>query len=157
MKQIAFVALFLFAGSIEAQVGPRARPDTMIGRNPHAAPVRLFGSLGGSFVGFFGGAYAGYNLLPHTPNGDDPGLRELVQGALVGATVGAAIGASAPNLRSICKFSTRFKRSIIGAGIAATVGFIFVGGANESSIIAVPASAMGGSLAALGRCWKSFL
>lgn len=156
MKRVAF-ALFLFAGSTQAQVGPRARPDTMIGRNPQAGTVRLFGSLAGTTLGMLGGAYAGYNLLPHTPNGDDPGLRELVYGGLVGATVGAAIGASAPNLRSVCKFNTRFKRSIIGAGIAATVGFIFVGGANESSIIAVPASAMGGSLAGLGRCWKSYL
>jgi len=157
VKRVALLVLFLFAGSIEAQVGPRARPDSMIGRNPNAATVRLFGSLGGATLGMLGGAVAGYNLLPHTPNGDDPGLRELVYGGLVGSAVGAAIGASAANLRSVCRFSTRFKRSIAGAGIAATLGFIFVGGANESSIIAVPASAMGGSLAALGRCWKSYL
>lgn len=156
---IFLIAVALCANPIEAQVGPRARPDTMIGRNPNAATYRLFSSLGGTFIGGLAGGLAGYNVLPHTSNGDDPGLNELVYGMLVGSSVGAAIGAAAPNLRSVCNFQSRLKRTIVGASVAGAAAYLVGGGLNRdgSVIIVVPVSAMGGSLASLGRCWKSYL
>lgn len=162
MNRIFFfflIAIVLSVSPIEAQVGPRARPDTMIGRNPNAGTYRLFSSLGGTVIGGLAGGLAGYNVLPHAPNGDDPGLKELVYGMLAGSAVGAAVGAAAPNLRSVCNFPTRLKKTLVGASIAGAAAYLVGGGLNSdgSVIIVVPASAIGGSLASLGRCWKSYL
>lgn len=147
----------LGVSSVDAQAGPRVRTDTTLFMRRDAGPKRLLGAVGGTVIGTIAGAYAGYNILPHTPNGDDPGLIELVEGALVGGVVGAAFGASAPGLQSSCSFKTRFARSLLGAGaIAATVFFVGGGPNGDGSIVLlVPAGSVGGSLAALGRCWKS--
>jgi hypothetical protein len=158
VRLAGIVALLICTGSAEAQVGPRARTDTLIGPNVNAGAVRLFGGAGGMFIGGIAGGYLGYNLLPHTPNGDDPGLIELLQGLIVGSAVGAAVGVSAPNLRSVCNFGTRFGRAMLGSGGAAAVLYFASGGArNGSAIFVVPVGSVGGSLAALGRCWKSYL
>jgi hypothetical protein len=62
---------------------------------------RFVSSTGIAFVGVLVGGIAGGQLPPHDCGCDDPGLDEVVYGALVGATIGAAIGAAYPNMRSV--------------------------------------------------------
>ena len=118
--------------------------------------LRALTSLGGVFLGAIAGGYVGYNVLPHNCACDDPGLDELITGAFVGMAIGAAIGASAPDLGSVCSFDKRLMRSLAGAGLAAGAAYFLAGGSsNEGTLIAVPAAAIGGSLAALGKCWRA--
>lgn len=138
-------------------VGVRARADTMIGPRRNAGATRLFGSVGGSLLGLVAGAYIGSQLPAHDCGCDDPGLDELIYGGLAGITLGAALGAAAPDLRSVCSFKTRVGRSLIGSTLFAVGAFVISGVRDEAILIAVPAGAVGGSLAALGRCWKSYL
>ena len=151
------VLLSLCTTSVEGQSGPRLRTDTTLFVRKDAAPLRILTSVGGGLVGGIAGAYAGYNVLPHTPNGDDPGLIELVQGFVAGVAVGAALGASAPQLQSVCSFGKRFGRSLLGAGVTATALYVASGGVRGDGavVLLVPVGSVGGSLAALGRCWKS--
>src|SRR5206468_1327656 len=87
---------------LEIQPGtPRlASPDTT-GHRPFPArslAVRAaFATLAWIPAAYIGGGI-GYAILPHTPNGDDPGLDQFIQGAVVGGTIGAAVGAAAPGL-----------------------------------------------------------
>ena len=96
----------------------------------------------------------GYRVLPHDCNCDDPGLDALIYGGLAGMTIGAAFGAALPNLGSVCSFETRLGRSLLGAALFAGAAYA-VAGNGESVVMAVPVGAVGGSLAMLGRCWKS--
>ncbi|HEX6573750.1 MAG TPA: hypothetical protein VF042_02175 [Gemmatimonadaceae bacterium] len=154
---VGSLLLTLHASALAAQeTGPRIRADTSIAPARNAGAIRFFGALGGSFVGTIGGAYLGYNILPHNCGCDDPGLDQLIWGGLAGSAIGAAIGASAANLGSQCDFPGRFKRSLLGASIGGIAAYFVAGGSsNEGTVIAVPAVAIGGSLAALGRCWKA--
>lgn len=152
--------LCLSAPTIEAQrdepVGPRARPDTSIVPRRHVGGTRLFTAVGGVLAGTFVGGVVGYRVLPHDCNCDDPGLDATVYGAFAGMVVGAALAGSAPDLGSVCSFQTRFGRSLAGAALTATAAYFVAGGrGNGGSLIAVPLGAIGGSLAGLGRCWKS--
>ena len=114
-------------------------------------------SLGGAGLGVIAGGFLGYQLLPHCTGCEDPGLEAIIYGSFAGSAIGAAFGAAFPNLGSVCDFKGRIRRTLLGAGAGAAVMFILGGGLsqNESSLILVPAGAIGGSLAALGRCWKS--
>jgi hypothetical protein len=118
--------------------------------------IRLASSVGGLLAGVVAGGFAGYNLLPHTCECDDPGLDQLIYGAVVGGAVGAAFGAAYPSLGSVCTFEQRFKRSIVGAGAGALLALVAtVGSSSGDAIIFVaPVASVGGALGALGRCWK---
>lgn len=152
--------ILLGASAVGAQrvepVGPRARPDTMLIPHVNKGHHRFFASLGGSVLGAIAGGYLGYQILPHDCQCDDPGLDALVYGGLAGMTVGAALGAAGPGLRSVCSYDRRLKRSLIGATLVAGASYIVAGGpGNSGTLIAVHLGGMGGSLAALGQCWKS--
>jgi hypothetical protein len=162
------------AGSLHAQrVGSlglrgedrRVPPPTELGLRVSTAPdaggntpaARLLTAVSGALAGIVVGGTAGYRLLPHHDCGcDDPGLDELVYGALVGSSIGAALGAAAPGLGSVCFFRERIGRTLLGAGAAGTFGFIVGGGLSKSgaSLITVPIFSVGGALGSLGRCWK---
>ena len=136
--------------------GVRTRTDTTIAASHSGGGLRVFTTFGGVLVGAVAGGYVGYNVLPHNCACDDPGLDEMIYGAFAGMAIGAAIGASAPDLGSRCSFEKRFVRSLAGAGLAAGAAYFVAGGhGNGGTVFAVPAGAIGGSLAALGRCWKS--
>ena len=136
--------------------GVRVRTDSAIVAQRHGGGLRVLTALGGVFFGAIGGGYVGYNVLPHNCRCDDPGLDEMISGAFVGMAIGAAIGASGPDLGSVCSFERGLMRSLAGAGLAAGAAYLVAGGSgNEGTLLAVPAGAIGGSLAALGRCWKS--
>ena len=157
------LAGFLFAvavaGTASGQALSRdmfAQPDTVAAPKKNAGAIRFAGAVGGAALGVITGAYLGYNLLPRDCGCDDPGLDGLIWGGLTGITVGAAFGAAAANLGSECSFSARLKRTLLGAGVGGFTAYLFAGGsANEGTLIAVPAAAIGGSLASLGKCWRS--
>lgn len=131
----------------------KTKSDSVVSSSSSTTASRVLLSVGGAAIGTFAGGYIGYHVLSHDCGGcDDPGLEAIILGAFAGMTVGAALGAAGPG-DSVCSFDRRFARSLAGAGIAAG-GAFFVAGIN-GSIITVPAGAIGGSLAALGRCWKS--
>jgi hypothetical protein len=150
--------LLIISTPVSAQrndpVGPRAGADTAM--RPHRNPggARLFTSVSGVVVGAVAGAVIGYRVLPHECGCDDPGLDAIVYGGLAGMTIGAALGAAAPNLGSVCSFETRLGRSLLGAVLFAGAAYV-ASGEGEAILMAIPVGAVGGSLAALGRCWKS--
>ena len=133
----------------------RAVAESRDGENNGA--IRLGTAVGGAALGFVVGGFAGYNILPHRCQCDDPGLDELILGALVGSAAGAALGAALPSLNSVCAFDQRLKRTIVGGLGAAALGFVFAGGLNgaETTVFITPVLGVGGSLASLGHCWKS--
>jgi len=75
----------------------------------NVSPYRLVSSTGIAFVGVLVGGTVGGQLPPHNSRCDDPGLDEVIYGALVGATIGAAVDAAYPNMRSVCSRSARFQ------------------------------------------------
>lgn len=154
-RAVAVAALVLAQPLAAQRVPPRTEGAPRA--NSNAGPIRLVSSLGGAGLGIIAGGFLGYQLLPHCTGCEDPGLEALVYGSFVGAAIGAAFGAANPNLGSACPFKTRFQRTLLGAGAGAAAMFIVGGGLsqNGSALILVPAGAIGGSLAALGRCWKS--
>jgi hypothetical protein len=125
--------------------------------NGKTRAIRLVTSVAGMAAGFFVGGVVGYALLPHDCGGcDDPGLDAIIYGAFVGIPVGAALGAAAPNLGSVCSFSERIGRTLLGAGAGGAVGFLVGMVSTEGAIlITVPIFSVGGALGSLGRCWKA--
>ena len=95
------------------------------------------------------GGSIGYAIMPHTSNGDDPGLLQFVHGALVGGAIGAGFGAAAPGLETECSFATRFGRSLLGSAAGASIGFLFRG---DSKLLAVPILSVTGASLAEWRC-----
>ena len=158
MRLVAALTLFLLVATpLAAQrIPPRTEA---IRTNNNAGAIRLVSSVGAAGLGIIAGGFLGYHLLPHCTGCEDPGLDAIVYGSFAGAAIGAAFGAARPNLESICDFKTRFRRTLLGAGAGAGAMFILGGGLskNETSLFLVPAGGIGGSLAALGRCWKSSL
>jgi hypothetical protein len=156
---VGFLLTAAIAGTASSQArtpNTFARTDTAaVATKKNVGAIRFGSAVGGALLGAITGAYLGYNILPHDCGCDDPGLDALIWGGLGGITVGAAFGAAAANLGSQCDFGTRLKRTLLGAGLSGVAAYFVAGGsANEGTVIAVPAAAIGGSLAALGRCWK---
>jgi hypothetical protein len=82
----------------------------------------------------------------------------LLTGAAIGGAAGAALGAAFLDLRSICTFDRRALRTAAGAAVGGYAFFAASGGREARrgrSAFFVPIGAIGGSLGALGRCWKS--
>ncbi len=158
VAQFSLVALTVISAStLEAQrvdtnVGVKARADTT---GPTAVSVaqRVFSSAGGAVAGLIGGVLIASQFPAHDCGCDDPGLAEAIYGGLAGVTLGAALGASAPGLHSVCSFGGRFGRSLLGGGLGTVAGMF--AGISSGNIVLVPVGAAAGSLAALGRCWKS--
>jgi len=75
--------------------------------------------------------------VPRGPCGcDDPGLKEALQGIVIGGAFGAGLGAAAPRLKSHCSFGNRFGLGLLGSAIGTGIGMIrFTDG---SRIITVP-------------------
>ena len=155
MRLVAFASLLLLIASpLGAQrIPPRSQG---VASDNNAGAIRLVSSVGAAGLGIVAGGFLGYHLLPHCNGCEDPGLDAIVYGSFVGAALGAAFGAARPNLRSVCQFKTRLQRTLIGAGAGAG-GVFLLSGLNETSLFLVPVGAIGGSLAGLGRCWKSIL
>ena len=152
------VAVLLVSHPLAAQrISPRAEAARR--DNSNAGAIRLASSVGAAGVGVIAGAFLGYHMLPHCTGCEDPGLEAIIYGSFVGATIGAALGAAGPNLGSVCRFRTRIRRTLLGAGAGAGAMFILGGGLSQSetSVFLVPVGAIGGSLASLGRCWKSLI
>jgi len=139
--------------SITKLVDANSAPDP--GSNTRA--IRLLTATGGALVGIVAGGTAGYQLIPHHDCGcDDPGLDELIWGAVVGSSIGAALGAAVPHLGSVCSFNERIKRTLIGGVAGGALGFaagIFSG--SEAILFTVPAFSVGEALGSLGRCWNA--
>jgi hypothetical protein len=156
VKLVAFAILLLL---IPLPLGAQRIPPRPEGtaRDNNAGAIRLVSSVGAAGLGIVGGGLLGYHILPHCTGCEDPGLDSIIYGSFVGAAIGAAFGAARPDLRSVCRqFKARFQRTLIGAGAGAGAMFL-VSGRNETSLFLVPVGAIGGSLAGLGRCWKSIL
>lgn len=157
VTRFALVALTIVSAStVEAQrvdnVGLKAPADTTTRMHVRVAE-RVFASAGGAVLGLMGGVLIASQIPAHDCGCDDPGLAEAIYGGLAGVTLGAALGASAPELRSVCSFGSRFGRSLLGAGLGTVAGVFAV--VSAGNIFVVPVGAAAGSLAALGRCWKS--
>jgi len=131
-----------------------AQQQDSIYTNKDAISSRALASLGGAAFGMIGGAYVAYNAFPHNCCGDDPGLANVIYGGALGVWFGAALGASLPSLKSVCDFKTRFVRSFAGS-VAGSFFGIAAGWGSERFVFTIPLGAAGGSLATLGRCWKS--
>jgi hypothetical protein len=149
MKTLALALMLAAVPAAHAQ----ARDSIYTNRN--AGAVRLFSAVGGAAVGTFVGGFLGYNALPRDCGCDDPGLDHLIYGAFAGIAVGSALSASFPDLQSVCDFKTRFRKSIIGSSVGSLAGFLLSGKRSASALFVVPVSGIGGSLATLGKCWKS--
>jgi len=108
-----------------------------------------FATLAWIPAAYIGGGI-GYAILPHTPNGDDPGLDQFIQGAVVGGTIGAAVGAAAPGLDTECSFGTRLARSLLGA--AAGTGIGLLSRPYSTRLLAVPILSISGAALAEWRC-----
>ena len=161
--RILFLLVFsvsISASSAAAQrdeaFGVRVRTDTSTVTHNRGNGLRVLTTFGGVFFGAVTGGYIGYNVLPHNCACDDPGLDEMIYGAFTGMIIGGAIGASAPDLGSVCTLDKRLARSLAGAALIAGAAYVVAGGhGNGGTLIAVPAGAVAGSLAGLGKCWKS--
>jgi hypothetical protein len=176
LLSLALVSSVAGAGSLHAQhvtsvvrlgaagrhVAPTSRFELVhasiaLGQGGNTRAIRLLTAVGGTFVGFVVGATVGYRVLPHDCGGcDDPGLDAIIYGALVGIPVGAALGAAAPNLGSVCSFSQRVGRTLLGAGAGGAVGFLVGMVSTEGAmLITFPTFSVAGALGSLGRCWKA--
>jgi hypothetical protein len=124
------------------------------GRN--AWLIRLLTAAGGTAVGFVVGGTVGYQVGSHDCGGcDDPGLDAFIYGALVGIPVGAALGAAAPRLGSVCPFSERAGRALLGAFAGGAVGLVAGFATEGAGGITIPVFSIAGALGSLGRCWKA--
>ena len=157
------VVLLLSSSPLAAQrvdsIDPRGVHRDTATTYRNLSGLRFVSSTGGAFIGLLAGGLVGGQVPAHNCGCDDPGLDEVIYGALVGATIGAAIGTALPNMRSVCSTNARLGRSLIGAGIGAAAGFVLGGGLGKdgAALVLTPAGAIGGSLFALGQCWRSRL
>jgi hypothetical protein len=147
---------FLIAGTMFFMaIAAHAQQTDSLYTNRNATTARLFSSVGGAAAGAVVGGFIGYNAFSRDCGCDDPGLDNLIYGGLAGIAVGAALGAALPDMQSACDFKTRFTRSLVGSAIASSAAFLLSGVRTSATIVVVPVASVGGSLGALGRCWKS--
>lgn len=130
-----------------------------VSQKPPIGSIRLASSSGGFMFGLLIGGFTGYEMVSQScdhcrnPTGD-----ALVVGGVIGGALGAAVGAAFLDLKSVCSFDKRIMRTLIGSTVGASALFIASGGLDHRrgrSAFFVPIGAIGGSMAMLGRCWKS--
>jgi hypothetical protein len=130
-----------------------------VSQKPPIGSIRLASSSGGFMFGLLLGGFTGYEIVAEgcdhcrNPTGD-----ALVVGGVIGGALGAALGAAFLDLRSVCSFDKRIMRTLIGSTVGASALFVASGGLEHRrgrSAFFVPIGAIGGSMAMLGRCWKS--
>ena len=135
-----------------------AFPTAPVGPQTAAAeasriPARLGLGLVGSITGLFAGALVGGAVGPLKDCAcDDPGLNEMLTGAVVGAALGAALLAAAPKGPDVCRYRTRFWRAALGSALGTGLGLIAKGNA---SLVTVPLGAgVGAALGAESCTWQ---
>jgi amino acid transporter len=130
-----------------------------VAQKPPIGSIRLASSSGGFMFGMLVGGFTGYEMVSQNcdhcrnPTGD-----ALVVGGVIGGALGAALGAAFLDLKSVCSFDKRIMRTLIGSAAGASALFVAAGGMEHRrgrSAFFVPIGAIGGSMAMLGRCWKS--
>ena len=100
----------------------------------------------GSVAGLFAGALVGGAVGPlENCACEDPGLEEILTGAVVGAALGAALLAALPKGPDVCRYPARLWRAALGSALGTALGLIAKG---NTSLITVPLGA--GAGAALG-------
>jgi hypothetical protein len=138
-RLVACLVLLFSATIARAQYAPgsaihpdrRVSPANLRPAPGDTAPVRgavairgvtaLLGYIPGAVVG---GMVAG-NTLPRSQcHCDDPGLKEIEIGPVVGGAFGAAVGAAAPGLRTHCSGAHRFWLGLLGSVVGTGVGML---------------------------------
>lgn len=116
-------------------------------------PARL--SLGalGSVAGLFGGALLGGAVSPVEDCAcDDPGLENILTGAVLGAAAGAAILAALPGGGGECGYRARLWRAMLGSALGTGLGLVPTGNAQ---VITVPLGAsVGAALGGASCAWQ---
>jgi hypothetical protein len=135
-----------------------AFPTAPVGPQTAAAetsriPARLGLGLVGSIAGLFGGALVGGAVGPLKDCAcEDPGLEEMLTGAVVGAALGGALLAAVPKGPDICRYPTRLWRAALGSALGTGLGLIAKGNA---SLVTVPLGAsVGAALGAESCTWQ---
>ena len=148
---VVFCAFVAVSESVSAQATPTNETVSAPGRS--WVLVRVYDSAVGSGVGGAIGALIGYQISYDRRPTDGDVFNATPYSALLGFVIGAGIGA-ASDVNNDCRFGKRFSRSLLGAGIGATAAFILSGALHNTASLmaAVPVGAVGGSVAALGRC-----
>lgn len=178
MKRLgpALLVLTLFSARSEAQsdsVLTRALTDTLslLGRMPtdtspavispvEVRMIRLGSATGGFMFGMLLGGFAGHEIKAQNCRGDcrtEIG-EALLTGGAIGGAIGAGLGAAFLEVGSQCPFHSRILRTMAGSAIGAYALFAATGGLEKRggrSAFFVPLGSVSGSLASLGRCWKS--
>jgi hypothetical protein len=132
----------------------RILPQTDIAAAPSRLPVRLGLGLVGSVAGLFGGALigAGVGPLEDCHGCEDPGMKEVVAGAVIGSALGAALLAALPRSPEACRYSARFLRGLLGSALGVAVGLRAEGNTN---LVTVPLGALvGAALGAESCAWQ---
>ena len=148
---LTVVALAIISAAPLAAQDPAvpAAEDTVPPRG--ALVARGFTALGGWVLGAFAGGFVGYHVLPHHPcHCDDPGLNELLIGAVAGGVAGAGFGAAVPKLNSRCSAARRFGLGLLGSVIGTGIGMIPL--TEGAQIITVPLFSATGAALAEWRC-----
>ena len=120
---------------------------------PSRLPARLGLGLVGSIAGLFAGALVGAGVGPLEDCGcDDPGLNEVVTGAVIGSALGAALLAAAPRGPAACGYGARFFRGLLGSALGVAVGLRAEG---NTSLVTVPLGALAGAALGAESCtWQ---
>ena len=127
---------------------------------PQVRAIRFAASTGGFMFGMILGGFAGHEIQAEDCHRTCRRLTgdALLTGAAIGGAAGAALGAAFLDLRSVCTFDRRVIRTLAGAAVGGYAFFAASGGREErrgGSAFFIPIGAIGGSLGALGGCWKS--
>jgi hypothetical protein len=140
--------------------GPSNADLAVAPSRPQVRAIRFAVSTGGFMFGMVLGGFAGHEIKAERCHGTCRRSTgdALLTGASFGGVAGAALGAAFLNLRSVCTFDRRVMRTLAGAAVGGYALFAASGGREERrgrSAFFIPIGAIGGSLGALGGCWKS--
>jgi hypothetical protein len=159
------LAVSLIAAPVQAQsdslltaILSDPTPVTIAVPKAPVGAIRLASAAGGFVFGILVGGFAGSQMLmKDCTKCDKPQLDALVTGGAIGGAIGAGLGAAFLELGSVCSFDKRLLRSMLGSAIGASAMFVAAGGLDRGgrTVFFVPIGAVGGSLLATGRCWRS--
>ena len=124
------------------------KPLTLAGR----VAIRSLHGLGGIAFGGVAGGAAGYYLLPRGDCGDDPGLCEMVAGAMLGSFVGLTMSAAGSRLGSTCSYGRRVLWSAGGSLLFGSIGYAIGGHRRDWLAAATPVGALVGGAFGADMC-----